>query len=125
MPTKQRFLILATAMLLPLSAALTGCSPATQAAGYFPPSARTRITCIIQRESGGNPDAVSSTGDHGIFQINYVAHHRNFEYRYHVAFFPNIYSVRYNSLYARYLFDYYRSHGGSGYEPWANGRYPC
>ena len=126
MPTKRIFHICFYAALAALASIfLPACSPTTQAAGYFPASARTRITCIIQRESGGNPLAVSPTGDHGILQVNYVAHHRNFENRYHVPFFPNIYSVRYNAMYGRYLYDYYRSRGGSGYEPWANGRYPC
>lgn len=30
---------------------------------------------IAMRESGGRPDAISSTGDYGVFQFNRAAHH--------------------------------------------------
>lgn len=32
---------------------------------------------IAMRESGGNPRAISSTGDYGLFQINKAAHSKN------------------------------------------------
>lgn len=31
--------------------------------------------CLMHSESGGNPGAISSTGDYGGPQMNYVAHH--------------------------------------------------
>ena len=31
---------------------------------------------IAMRESGGRPDAISSTGDYGVFQFNRAAHHK-------------------------------------------------
>ena len=124
MPTSKRFLILLFTFLIP-AAALTGCSPTTQAAGYFPPSARTKITCIIQRESGGDPTAISPTQDYGILQLNRAAHATNFYNRYHLPFTTYALTVKYNAMYGRYLYDYYRAHGGSGFEPWNGGRYPC
>lgn len=32
---------------------------------------------IAMRESGGRPDAVSATNDHGVFQFNYAAWHKS------------------------------------------------
>lgn len=40
----------------------------------FPPYARAWAHCVAARESGGNPAALSTTGDHGVGQINYVSH---------------------------------------------------
>lgn len=31
--------------------------------------------CLMTSESGGNPGAISSTGDYGGLQANYIAHH--------------------------------------------------
>ena len=120
MQTARRTFILATALFL--ATALSACYPATptqEALTYFPPSARTKAACIIKRESGGNPDAVSSTGDYGLFQINAAAHAQNFQNLYHVSFYGNIRKVSYNARYARYLY------GVAGWTPWNNGRYPC
>ena len=124
MPTSKRFLTLLFAFLIP-AAALTGCSPTTDALNYFPPAARSKARCIILRESGGNPDAVSPTGDYGLFQINAAAHAANFQRRYGVSFYGNIRKVSYNARYARYLYDYYAARGLSPFTPWNGGRYPC
>lgn len=37
---------------------------------YFPQSQWENMKLVIQRESGGNPNAVSKTNDHGCFQIH-------------------------------------------------------
>ena len=120
MPTKRIFHIcFYAALAAAASIFLPACSPTTQAAGYFPPSARTKAACIIKRESGGNPDAVSATGDYGLFQINAAAHAANFQRRYGVSFYGNIRKVSYNARYARYLYDV------AGWTPWNGGRYAC
>ena len=103
----------------------TGCTPTEVGVSYFPASARPVARCIVKRESGGDPRAISPTHDYGLFQINRKAHKRNFESRYGVAFETGALDPRLNGKYARYLYDYYRSHGGSGWEPWAGGRYRC
>ena len=126
MPTKRIFHIcFYAALAAAASIFLPACSPTTQAAGYFPPSARTRITCIIQRESGGNPRAISPTGDYGILQLNRLAHKAAFEARYHRRFETYALTVEYNASYARYLYDYYAARGLSPFTPWNGGRYAC
>ena len=119
--TLLRTLLLLCAVAV-LSVTASGCYPVTptqEALTYFPPSARTKAACIIRRESGGNPDAVSSTGDYGLFQINAAAHAANFYRLYHVSFYGNIRKISYNARYARYLY------GVAGWTPWNNGRYAC
>lgn len=125
MPTKRVIPTLLLAVLIPAAATLTGCSPTTTAVGYFPTAAQPKARCIILRESGGNPDAISATGDYGLFQINRAAHQTNFQNRYHVPFYPNILSVSYNARYARYLYDYYKRAGMNPFTPWNGGRYSC
>lgn len=39
------------------------------------PGAVQTALCIVGHESGFNPGAISSTGDYGLPQMNYVAHH--------------------------------------------------
>lgn len=117
MPTKQRFLIL---LAVPVLSLLTpACSPTTQAVSYFPPAAQAKARCIIQRESGGNPTAISPTQDYGLFQINRAAHKTTFERRYNRRFETYALTVEYNARYARYLYDV------AGWSPWNGGRYAC
>ena len=40
----------------------------------FPRSARSMAFCIVNRESGWNPGAISRTDDHGLAQINRPSH---------------------------------------------------
>ena len=120
MPTKQKFLILFYASIALLASVfLPACSPTTQATGYFPTQARTKAACIIKRESGGNPAAISPTHDYGLFQINRAAHKASFENRYHRRFETYALTVEYNARYARYLYDV------AGWTPWNGGRYAC
>ena len=120
MPTKR---IISTLLLLcALTLTATGCYPLTptqEAVTFFPPSTRTKASCIIRRESGGNPNAVSATGDYGLFQINRAAHAANFYRLYHKQFTTYALHTDYNARYARYLYDV------AGWSPWNNGRYPC
>lgn len=117
--------IISVALIVALVILGTACSPTDVGVGQFPRSAQPVARCIVKRESGGDPRAISPTHDYGLFQINRKAHKRNFEARYGVAFEKGALDPRLNGKYARYLYDYYRSHGGTGWEPWAGGRYRC
>ena len=120
MPTKRIFHIcFYAALAAAASFLLPACSPTTQATGYFPTQARTKAACIIQRESGGDPKAISPTQDYGLFQLNRAAHAANFYRLYHRSFTTYALTVEYNARYARYLYDV------AGWTPWNGGRYPC
>ena len=66
---------------------------------------------IIQCESNWNPNAVSPTNDHGLFQINAV-HASNFT-AVTGASWSQVYDPELNTIYAKYLYDQ------SGWGPWS------
>lgn len=105
------------ALALTLSLCAVGCedtrSPVEQAVEWFPPSQRATARCIIQAESGGRPDAVSPSNDHGLFQINAV-HRRAFEALTHKPFRPTIYEPILNGQMARKVWD----DAGGSWRPW-------
>lgn len=74
--------------------------------GAAAPSARR----IAQCESGLNPDAVSRTNDHGLFQINGV-HRAEFERVTGHAWW-RVYDADLNTRYAKHLYD------NQGWGPW-------
>ena len=117
----------ATAAAIILSTTLTACSPTAQALTFFPSDARTqrKAACIIRRESGGNPNAISPTRDYGLFQINRAAHKQTFQARYHTSFETGALRPDLNARYARYLYDYYKGRGLDPFTPWHGGRYSC
>ena len=65
---------------------------------------------IAECESGMNPNAVSPTNDHGLFQINAV-HRGQFE-AVTGAPWSSVYDPELNTIYARYLY------GQQGWGPW-------
>lgn len=72
-----------------------------------------KALCYAQRESGMNPGAISSGGDHGLGQINWSAHHSTYD-------FGRIHDPVYNvgvmwAMSAR----------GTQWGPWAGGSYSC
>lgn len=75
--------------------------------------------CVAWHESRYTLRLVSRTGDHGLMQINYVAH-RNW-----VAFDSRIYTAAYNVAVARRIYeDAWRRYGWSGrWRPWVAYRY--
>lgn len=73
-----------------------------------------RAICIAARESGLNPGARSHTGDHGIAQFNYQAHHRGW------LDFNRVYDPVYG------VQAFWRMSGqGTSWGPWAGGAYSC
>jgi peptidoglycan hydrolase-like protein with peptidoglycan-binding domain len=75
------------------------------------------LSCIINRESGGNPNAHSRTNDYGLMQINFSAHHREVE-----AMYGNMdvmYDPASNLAYGLHLFM------GQGKSPWRTDRNSC
>jgi hypothetical protein len=74
-----------------------------------------RMWCYANRESGLNPIALSSTGDHSTFQFNYYAHHNSLDFgrldKPDVAY----------SIEAAYRM----SGGGTKTSPWSGGSYSC
>lgn len=73
-----------------------------------------RAICIAARESGLNPGARSYTGDHGIAQFNYAAHHRGW------LDFNRVYDPVYG------VQAFWRMSGqGTSWGPWAGGAYRC
>lgn len=73
-----------------------------------------RAICIAARESGLNPGARSVTGDHGIAQFNYAAHHRGW------LDFNRVYDPVYG------VQAFWRMSGqGTSWGPWAGGAYRC
>lgn len=87
----------------------------------FPVSERAWAHCVAGRESGHNPAALSTTGDYGVGQINYVTHlwidrNRIAHLGPHGWVSDVAYSV---ALFVRV------SDGGRVRSPWAGGRYRC
>lgn len=118
MCNKRKYLApLAVALVLVVAG--TSCTPVDVGLAAFPPSLRPVAACIIKRESGGNPGAVSATHDYGLFQINRAAHKRQFERLYGAPFERKALDARLNGQYAYYL---YRV---AGWSPWRGGRYRC
>lgn len=107
--------------------ALSSCTPKQIGASYFRdvPNGTKIAECIIQRESGGNPKAISATSDYGIFQINRSAHKRQFESMYGGPFEQKALDPTLNAKYARYLYNWYVSRGMNGWTPWKGGQYRC
>lgn len=73
-----------------------------------------KMLCYANRESGMNPWALSETGDHNLFQINYVAHHSYIDFNRLDK--PD---VGYGILAAKKLYNV------AGYSPWSGGKYSC
>lgn len=70
--------------------------------------------CIVNRESGWNPRAVSATNDHGLFQLNAPTWQRFFGGRWQRVYDP-VANVR-------MAYTIYRRAGRS---PWHGGRWSC
>ncbi len=112
----RTFLALAAAFAV---YAASACTPTDVGLLPFPPSLRPTAACIIKRESGGNPGAVSATRDYGLFQINRAAHKAQFERMFGAPFERKALDARLNGQYAYYL---YRV---AGWSPWRGGHYRC
>ncbi len=80
---------------------------------YFGPAAG-RAKAIAQCESNMNPNAVSPTNDHGLFQINHV-HRGQFE-SVTGAPWSSVYNAELNTKYAKWLYDQ------QGWSPWVCNR---
>lgn len=74
-----------------------------------------RAYCIIGRESGWNPRAVSATGDHGLFQLNAYTWERYFGRRW---------ARRYDPV-ANVRMGYVIYKRAGGFSPWRGGRWAC
>ncbi len=77
-------------------------------------AAAGRAKAIAQCESSLNPNAVSRTNDHGLFQIN-IAHRAQFE-AVTGAPWSRIYDPELNTIYAKWLYD------REGWSPWSCSR---
>ncbi len=77
-------------------------------------SAAPAAVRIAQCESGMNPNAVSPTNDHGLFQIN-IVHRGQFE-AVTGAPWSSVYDPELNTIYARHL------HAQQGWGPWTCAR---
>jgi len=97
----------------------SACSPAQVGVAQFQPAQRAVASCIVKRESGGNPSAISATNDYGLFQINRAAHKRQFEARYGAPFERKALDPVLNGKYAAYLYSV------AGWSPWRGGKYRC
>lgn len=60
---------------------------------------------VVQCESEGNPNAVSRTNDHGIFQINKPSHYYAFPRITGSPFYNGVYDPYENAQYARHLYN--------------------
>ena len=77
-------------------------------ASYFPASQVGSACAVLMCESQGNPNAVSPTNDHGLFQIN-VVHRDSFDW-------SRRYDPHVNTAFAAQLW------GEQGWSPWACAR---
>ncbi len=100
-----RGVLLAVAIL-----AGTACSPQFSIDAIFWNADAGAATRVAQCESKMNPYAVSSTNDHGLFQINAI-HRAEFE-RVTGRPWSDVYDPFWNTAYAKYLFD------RQGWGPW-------
>lgn len=89
-----------------------------------PAASRAWALCVTGRESGFNPAAISTTGDHGVGQINYATHTwiDTGRITYPSRASPTGWAS--DVLYSVALFDRV-SHDGSYRSPWAGGSYRC
>lgn len=120
--SKQTALVGAVVITVVMS--LTACKPMSpDATGRFwfrdVPNGPAIASCIMNRESGTNPRAISATGDYGLFQINRAAHKRTFESKIGGPFEQKALDSWNNARYARYLYDQV------GWSPWRGGRWKC
>lgn len=72
-----------------------------------------RAYCIVKRESGWNPRAVSRTNDHGLFQINGI----------HSYTMRDSWARRYDPV--TNVLMAWRLYRAAGWSPWAGGAYRC
>lgn len=112
MPTTSRRRARRLPLLVATVALLAGaaCSPRQQIAQVFgaDSAAAERVAWC---ESRLDPAAVSSTNDHGLFQINATYHRASFE---EVTGQPwsMVYDAFWNTVYAKHLYD------RQGWQPW-------
>lgn len=80
--------------------------------------------CVTGRESGFNPGAISTTGDHGVGQINYVSH--TWIDRDRITYASSVSPTGWASdvLYSVAVFTRVSGHG-SFRSPWAGGSHSC
>ena len=74
-----------------------------------------KADCIMRKESGYNPRAVSPTGDYGLFQINQAAWYSTFQ-RVTGKPWSYIFNPYWNASFARWIYD------RSGWAPWTTNR---
>lgn len=84
-------------------------------AAHFPPGEVDRACAVMLCESEGNPNAVSPTNDHGLFQINRPSHEAAFP-RVTGRPWSAVYEPGPNVVYAAHL------HASSGWRPWVCAR---
>jgi len=113
MPTPLRRRARRLPVLVALGVALLGgaaCSPQQQIAQIFGAKA-AEAERVAWCESRLDPSAVSSTNDHGLFQINATYHRTSFE---QVTGQPweMVYDGFWNTVYAKHLYD------TQGWQPW-------
>lgn len=94
-------------------------------AGY---AAVEKALCISQREAGFNPGAISSSGDYGLPQANFAAHHDTYDFG-PSRFSAHAIAAPANSrlldpVYGVAVFWRLSDHG-TDWHPWDGGRYPC
>lgn len=111
-PTRPRARRLPRLLAITALAVLGGaaCSPQQQIAQVFGHKA-AEAERVAWCESTMNPAAVSSTNDHGLFQINATYHRTSFE---QVTGQPwhMVYDAFWNTVYAKHLYD------TQGWQPW-------
>lgn len=74
------------------------------------PDLTGQAECIALAESGGNPEAVSATGDHGMFQINALTWQRFFG-----DTWSSVYDPAQNGMMAGVIFN----RAGQDWAPWS------
>ena len=100
--------IRAVLLVMCIMVAVSGCTPREQALwGFWQGTGETatmqeleKANCIIDAESGGNPDAVSRTNDHGMFQINAPTWRKFFSNEEHFGEGMNFYDPVQNGMMA-------------------------
>lgn len=110
----RRALALIIAALL-----LSACTPREAVFFWFgdTPQLHDQATAIVDCETGHtwDPNVVSPTNDHGLFQINAYYHRAQFE-RVTGQPWHKVYEPFWNARYARWLYDQ------KGWQPWACSR---
>lgn len=112
------------AVILVATLSLTSCNLRTpEEIGRFwfkdVPNGPNIASCIMKRESGFNPKAISPTRDYGLFQINRKAHKKSFEKKIGGPFEKVALGAWSNARYARHLYNQ------AGWSPWRGGNYRC